>query len=170
MMYNLYIGDPRLLYLSCILLEVISLIILVKVFIKIKKKAKKKLKTISTDHTNTVQRIFKEKNNVIDNMSRYQNMPLPTWNRYHKAQYDFFIDPRWYKRYSNSKKLVHRDVAEKNLGRKLLREEVVHHINRNKTDNRPENLRVFSSQKEHDMLHKWRIINWKLKNLYSRVY
>ena len=48
----------------------------------------------------------------------------------------------------------HRVVAEQMLGRPLRKGEVVHHINRNKRDNRPENLMVFASQKEHVKWHK----------------
>ena len=47
----------------------------------------------------------------------------------------------------------HRVVAEEMLGRPLKCGEVVHHINGDKRDNRPENLRVFASQKEHAAEH-----------------
>lgn len=43
----------------------------------------------------------------------------------------------------------HRLVMERVLGRHLLPTEVVHHRNRDKRDNRPENLRVYHSNGEH---------------------
>ena len=49
---------------------------------------------------------------------------------------------------------THRVVAELMLGRPLKPGEVVHHIDRDRRNNRPENLMVFASQAEHVKWHK----------------
>lgn len=48
----------------------------------------------------------------------------------------------------------HRTVAEWVLGRALLPDEVVHHIDGNKRNNMPDNLMIFSSQADHAAWHK----------------
>ncbi|MFQ5884660.1 MAG: HNH endonuclease [Thermoplasmata archaeon] len=65
-----------------------------------------------------------------------------------------FKDKKGYARFSNSGKSVARWVAGKSRGRPLTKKERVHHKNRRKSDNRPINLRIFSSQKEHHKHHR----------------
>ena len=48
---------------------------------------------------------------------------------------------------------THRVLAEKMIGRKLKKGEVVHHIDGNHRNNSPENLMVLKNQKEHAELH-----------------
>ncbi len=57
----------------------------------------------------------------------------------------------------------HRIVAEQILGRALFPGEVVHHIDGNKRNNKPENLRVFGFQGDHAKFHAE--FNWFIKEL-----
>ena len=65
-----------------------------------------------------------------------------------------YKDRRGYLRFSNSDKLVHRWVLEKFFGHKLNPGTVVHHRDRDKTDNRRENLWAWPNQKKHDRIHR----------------
>jgi hypothetical protein len=49
--------------------------------------------------------------------------------------------------------LEHRYVMEQKIGRLLKTEEQVHHINRNKKDNRPDNLMLFVNVSAHKLFH-----------------
>ena len=69
-----------------------------------------------------------------------------------------YIDENGYRRFKDSGKYVHRWMAEKKLGRKLFPGEIVHHKNRKKWDNRPENLVVCNGQFNHHMRHAIRKI------------
>lgn len=48
---------------------------------------------------------------------------------------------------------IHKEVAEKKIGRNLQKHEVVHHINGNKLDNNPNNLFVCSTKQQHCQVH-----------------
>ena len=55
----------------------------------------------------------------------------------------------------------HRAVVEELLGINMRDDQVVHHINGDKTDNRPENLQILD-WKEHSRLHAYRKSREKL--------
>lgn len=57
-------------------------------------------------------------------------------------------------------------VAEKTLGRYLTKDEVVHHINGDKQDNRPENLKVVLRK---DHVHDHHISGKRMQGLYKRI-
>ena len=62
---------------------------------------------------------------------------------------------------TDSKGYVHEHtlIMEKNLGRLLNNNEIVHHINEIKDDNRIENLELFDDWKKHIAFHKSKILN-----------
>jgi hypothetical protein len=67
---------------------------------------------------------------------------------------DTYTDRKGYKRFKDDHTPEHRAAAEQKLGRKLRPGEVVHHKDRDKTNNHPDNLWVFKNQAAHDRAHK----------------
>lgn len=57
----------------------------------------------------------------------------------------------------------HRTAAEKKIGRKLKKGEVVHHIDGNKRNNEPDNLIIFKNQAQHVKWHAENDANWGRK-------
>lgn len=55
---------------------------------------------------------------------------------------------------SNGLIYEHQMIAEQKIGRKLKDGEVVHHIDRNRLNNSPNNLLVFASQADHGAFHR----------------
>lgn len=71
----------------------------------------------------------------------------------HKGNYMYALVPEHPNATKNGYVLLHRVVMENHLGRLLLPEEVVHHIDENKFNNSIENLRILSKV-EHAKLHQ----------------
>lgn len=80
----------------------------------------------------------------------------PNWNGGKRHRSDGYIQS-FKPDHPNSCKegyiMEHRLVMEKKLGRYLKLEEIVHHKNKIRNDNRPENLKLFSSVGEHTSFH-----------------
>lgn len=70
-----------------------------------------------------------------------------------KARYINIYSPNHPFKNKDNYVLEHRVVMETHMGRILLPNEVVHHINGNTSDNRVENLMLFSCQSDHFKFH-----------------
>lgn len=82
-------------------------------------------------------------------MQEYQNLPEEIKKQLPRFEVDEYVAD-----YKISKgKKVHRELAEKVLNRKLLEDEVVHHIDKDPSNNSLENLAVMPKS-QHFLLHK----------------
>ena len=89
----------------------------------------------------------------------HKNIFFENSNSYYKGRSHRYIDENGYERFSDSDKLVHRYIMGKVLGRRLNKQEFVHHINGIKNHNHPSNLRVCSF-KEHSMIHNNNLVEF----------
>lgn len=66
--------------------------------------------------------------------------------------YKMILDTRHPNAYGSRYVLEHRLIMEKAVGRYLTKDEVIHHINKNRQDNRIENLEIVDRSK-HNVIH-----------------
>ncbi len=62
----------------------------------------------------------------------------------------------------------HRSIAEKMLGRQLTSEEVVHHLDCDKTNNNPNNIIVLVDKASHIRLHNWIDVGAPIHDTYEK--
>lgn len=70
------------------------------------------------------------------------------------GQYEYRIVPGHPRANTDNAVYLHVLIAEEKLGRYLLPQEVVHHIDENKTNNNPDNLMVFYTKADHTSFHQ----------------
>jgi hypothetical protein len=77
----------------------------------------------------------------------FKSLPVVFNRRFEHGGYTLVRKDGGYKRNN-------RIIAEKKIGRPLKRTEIVHHINGDKLDDRPENLYICRSRSEHNTIHR----------------
>lgn len=105
---------------------------------------------------NTGRRLSDEVKEKISKSHKGKRYAKNKWGGHKKARKDGYIGVYVPEHpYANKDGYVmeHRLVMEEMLGRYLKENEIVHHINSNREDNRPENLMIFNSTKDHIKYH-----------------
>lgn len=119
-----------------------------------KKQSEEVIDIIRRTHKGKV--LSKDTKEKISKSHKGVNRTNNKWNAHVKNREDGYIQV--YKPehpYANKDGYVmeHRLVMEEVLERYIKENEVIHHINRNRKDNRPENLMIFSSISDHMRYH-----------------
>ena len=122
----------------------------------VSEKTKEKLRNMSLEAREKLRKFAIGRHHTLEtraklrfiNKGKWMGEKSPSWKGGRKTSTNGYecirIHPRFYI-------AIHRQNMEKTLGRSLKREEVVHHINGIKKDNRIENLALCSNQ----AAHKW---------------
>ncbi|EJO5346403.1 HNH endonuclease [Clostridium botulinum] len=113
-------------------------------------------KTISTK--NMGRKISEEIKKKISQTHKGKRYTDSEWGGHKKIRSDGYISVYMPEHPHANKEgyvMEHRLVMEKVLGRYIRKNEVVHHINKKRNDNRPENLMIFSSINDHAKYHAY---------------
>lgn len=89
-------------------------------------------------------------NSIRESRKKYRRENHPCWKGGKRKTHSGYIEvliPNHHRARGNGYVFEHIIIAEEKIGRKLREDEVVHHINEIKTDNRKENLQVISKSR-----------------------
>lgn len=87
-----------------------------------------------------------------ERIENYNNNKIRKKSRINNFGYRVVFDPDSAQSNIKGERLEHRKIMEEYIGRPLTQDEVIHHINKNRLDNRIENLRIMT-RSEHQRLH-----------------
>lgn len=93
---------------------------------------------------------------ISESRKKYVGKLHPSWKGGKRLNHNGYVEvrkPSHHRARGNGYVFEHILIAENKLGRKITKDEHVHHINEVKTDNRPGNLHVLSHS-EHSKIHK----------------